>query len=58
MTTMTTNNECWFCGGGVSDEDFCHGCREYICSRHSDAPWGSHSPADHEGGEEDDDDDE
>lgn len=35
-------------GGKCTEEDFCYGCKIYICENHSiGIPFGSHSPEDH-----------
>jgi ERCC4-type nuclease len=46
--------QCTLCSDEVNDEDFCHGCNEYICDKHlGDAPFGSHAASDHEEEDED-----
>ncbi len=29
--TQTIEAECYFCARAVDDEDYCYGCKEYVC---------------------------
>ena len=52
---MSNNNnkkaKCYFCGLPCIDEDYCHGCRESVCSkcdvRGMELEFASHSPEEH-----------
>lgn len=41
---------CYFCNREVSEEDYCYGCREYICDDCDEMiPVGRHKVEDHKG---------
>ena len=42
---------CYLCGRTVDSENWCFGCKHYICEDHPCDPWGSHDPVDHTGEE-------
>jgi hypothetical protein len=45
---------CRLCGEPCGEDDFCFGCRSYVCSEHSDlSDFGSHLPEDHDDEQED-----
>lgn len=56
MTTEANPLECALCGGGVTLEDFCHGCNEYICDSHPNynMPFGQHDSDLHDEDPDDD----
>jgi len=40
--------QCYFCGTPCYEEDFCYGCRKYVCSRCDEThPVGHHQPEEH-----------
>jgi len=43
--------QCYFCGEQCTEEDYCYGCKTYICEECDsirESPWGNHFPEDHE----------
>ncbi len=49
--TQAKEKKCYFCDKPCTDEMYCYGCGSYICDDCADkreAPWGKHSPDDHE----------
>jgi len=38
--------KCYFCAAEVSDDDYCYGCKEYVCAECDvmsiNMPWGGH----------------
>lgn len=55
-------NPCGICGTPVDDDYFCFGCKEYICDRHGDSPYGgshkvdAHAEAEYNGDDDTEDD--
>ena len=54
--TLTKNDKrrekespkCYFCKTDCTDEDYCYGCGQYICSTCDETgAWGDHEPSDH-----------
>lgn len=41
---------CIFCGKDVTDDEYCYGCKEYVCEDcdNRSVPFGEHSVRDHE----------
>lgn len=40
---------CYFCGKEVTEDDFCHGCKHYVCQEcDEDMPLGNHCVEDHQ----------
>ncbi len=55
MTIKTTDGKCHFCGKKVSADDYCYGCKKYVCEECEDydsydRPAGLHRVEDHKGG--------
>lgn len=43
-------SRCLFCGAPASENNFCYGCKSYICDDCMDVdndPWGDHEPGHH-----------
>ena len=41
--------KCYFCGKEVTEDDYCYGCKEYVCEECNETdPWGSHDVEDHQ----------
>ena len=41
------NNKCYHCKESCNEDQFCHGCKQYICedcSKNYEMPWGGHDP--------------
>lgn len=56
VPVVTPEDTCYLCDSkSMSDQDprpltdecFCYGCKQIICERHGDAPWGPHDPEEH-----------
>ena len=40
--------KCVLCDSvAVTDKDFCHGCKSYVCEACGESPLGDHEPSDH-----------
>ena len=42
-----TDKRCGLCYEPCEDDQFCHGCKFYICEDHSGSPWGPHDILEH-----------
>jgi hypothetical protein len=42
------DRRCGLCGESCEADQFCNGCRFYICEDHNQSPWGEHDVTDHE----------
>lgn len=46
---MPKNKVCYFCGKEVTEDDFCYGCRHYVCQEcDEETPFGNHCVEDHQ----------
>lgn len=47
--TSETVIKCVICESvDITENDFCHGCKSYLCDKHGGSPWGNHGPDDHQ----------
>ena len=48
METAIKSPQCYFCGKEVTDDDYCYGCKHYVCDEcESEQPSGNHNVEDH-----------